>query len=263
MRDFTLSIYTKLLESLKKSGYSAQTFQEFLQKPLPKAVILRHDVDKMPKNSLTFARVESEMGLQASYYFRIVPESFQPEIIKEIAALGHEIGYHYVDMDICRGDIDQAHSSFAKNLARLRELAPVNTICMHGSPLSKHDNRDLWTKHDYRQHGIIGEPYFDLDYSQVFYITDTGRKWNNAEASIRDKVSSPFSYQIKNTAQFIHLIEKGELPDQMMINTHPQRWNDNLLLWMRELVWQGAKNQVKRMVSRRSSQKKAQINADS
>ena len=36
--------------------------------------------------------------------------------------------------------------------------------------------------------GIIAEPYFDVDFDEVFYLTDTGRSWNNSNASIRDKV---------------------------------------------------------------------------
>ena len=67
-------------------------------------------------------------------------------------------------------------------------LSHVKTICMHGSPLSKWDNRDLWKKYDYRDFGIIAEPYFDLDFDEVFYLTDTGRSWNNSKASVRDKV---------------------------------------------------------------------------
>jgi len=54
--------------------------------------------------------------------------------------------------------------------------------------LSRHDNQELWKTYDYRDLGIIGEPNFDVDYTKVFYITDTGRKWNNEAASIRDKV---------------------------------------------------------------------------
>ena len=59
-------------------------------------------------------------------------------------------------------------------------LSPVKTICMHGSPLSKWDNRDLWKRYNYRDFGIIAEPYFDLDFDEVFYITDTGRSWNKS-----------------------------------------------------------------------------------
>ena len=59
---------------------------------------------------------------------------------------------------------------------------------MHGSPLSKWDNRDLWKRYDYRDFGIIAEPYFDVDFNEVLYLTDTGRRWNNSKASVRDKV---------------------------------------------------------------------------
>ncbi len=59
---------------------------------------------------------------------------------------------------------------------------------MHGSPLSKFDNKKIWEKYDYRDYGIIADPSFDIDYNEVFYITDTGRSWNNSKASVRDKV---------------------------------------------------------------------------
>jgi len=83
--------------------------------------------------------------------------------------------------------LNQAYELAKKHLAQLREVADVKTICMHGSPLSKYDNRDLWNHYDYRDFGIIAEPYFDLDFSKVLYLTDTGRRWDGEEVSIRDK----------------------------------------------------------------------------
>lgn len=65
-----------------------------------KTIILRHDVDKLPENSLRFAQIQHELGIRGSYYFRMVPESFDTDIIKQIANLGHEIGYHYEDIDL-------------------------------------------------------------------------------------------------------------------------------------------------------------------
>jgi hypothetical protein len=84
--------------------------------------------------------------------------------------------------------IDLAYESFCGNLERLRENFDVKTICMHGSPLSRFDNRIIWEKYDYRELGIIGEPYLDVDFSEVFYLTDTGRRWDGV--SVRDKVGS-------------------------------------------------------------------------
>jgi len=134
------------------------------------------------------ARLEDEMGIKATYFFRTIPHTFKPEIIKEIADLGHEIEYHYENLTTCGGDLRLSIDNFRLNLEKLRKLYPVKTICMHGSPLSKYDNRLMWDKYDYRDYGIIGEPYFDVDFSEVLYLTDTGRRWDGDEVSVRDKV---------------------------------------------------------------------------
>ena len=52
-RDFTIQTYVKLLDALHKSGYTFQRFDEFLLRPNSRVVVLRHDVDKKPENSLT------------------------------------------------------------------------------------------------------------------------------------------------------------------------------------------------------------------
>ena len=38
--------------------------------------------------------------------------------------------------------------------------------------------------------GIIAEPYFDVDFDDVLYLTDTGRRWDGDEFNIRDKVET-------------------------------------------------------------------------
>ena len=250
MKDFTVYAYKEMLDALILAGYEFRTFRDYLKNPLGKVVILRHDVDKKPGNSQRFAEIEHDRGLKASYFFRVVTESLHVDKLLAIKKLGHEIGYHYEDMDPAKGDPEKAIKSFEQNLEKLRKLAPIDTICMHGSPLSKYDNRELWKHYDYRDFGIIGEPYFDLDYAKIFYITDTGRKWNNRDASIRDKVDSPFEIQVKSTEHFIELIKAGKMPEQIMINTHPQRWNDAAVPWVVELVGQSIKNLVKGYVLR-------------
>ncbi len=86
--------------------------------------------------------------------------------------------------------LEMAITSFRENLAKLRRVVPIETICMHGSPLSKYDNRMLWEKYDYREFGIIGEPYFDINFEEVLYLTDTGRRWDGDSVNIRDKAES-------------------------------------------------------------------------
>jgi hypothetical protein len=248
-RDFTLQTYIKLIETLKSAGYSFQRFDEFLVKPDPRVVILRHDVDKKPENSLKFAKLQFAMGIKGVYYFRAKKCSWDVDIIREIAAMGHEIGYHYENLATTNGNIDKAIIDFQTNLAKLRKLVPVSTICMHGSPLSKYDNRDIWKNTNYKNYDLNGEPYFDLDFDKVFYLTDTGRSWNARDKSIRDKVKSNYLFSFEKTNQIIESLKKNELPNSIMFNFHPQRWNDELFSWIKELLFQMVKNPFKRAIN--------------
>ena len=74
--DFTLNKYLEILTELIRCGYEFQTFASFIKNPKTKAVILRHDVDLLPKNSLAFARLQSERNIHGVYYFRSVPQSW-------------------------------------------------------------------------------------------------------------------------------------------------------------------------------------------
>jgi hypothetical protein len=270
--DFTVTTYRELLKALTDQGFSFLTFEEFVKTTKDRFIILRHDVDALPYNSLQFARIQAELGIKGSYYFRIVPQSFDEKIISEIHSLGHEVGYHYEDVSLTvarqktKGTrqkvqnveyekyiVELAIDSFKENLEKLRKIAPVNTICMHGSPLSKWDNKLLWKYYDYRDFGIIGEPYFDIDFNEVLYLTDTGRRWDGGSVSIRDKAEgtghraqstvhpAPFP-KFHSTHNIIKAAKDGLLPDKIMMTFHPQRWTDEPIPWLKELVRQNVKN---------------------
>ena len=189
---------------------------------------------------------------------------------------------------------------------------------MHGSPLSRYDNRKLWEKYDYREFGIIGEPYFDIDFNKVLYLTDTGRRWDGEAVSVRDKAVGSWQlaegrkglrdeetkrlrdletksekiehgtsdmeqgtrnlkletinekrksinsnrtphaasrkpvYSFHSTFDIIRACESGILPDQLMITLHPQRWYNEPIPWVRELVWQNLKNAGKWIIVTRN-----------
>ena len=246
--DFTVKKYKELLEALIKQGFVFQTFDNFLQSPKRKSIVLRHDVDLLPNNSLAFAKIQSKNNIKGTYYFRAVPESWDENIIKEIASFGHEIGYHYECLTTCNGSYEKAIKDFEINLIELRKLSPVSTICMHGSPLSKYDSKDLWKFNNYRDYKIIGEPYFDVNFNDVFYLTDTGRRWDGEKVSVRDKVNTSFEKSFHSTQQIIDSANNGQLPDKIMFTFHPQRWNDNMIIWTKEIVIQNFKNQVKRLL---------------
>lgn len=256
--DFTIKKYNRLLDEMKNKGYLFDTFCNYLiKKDLlskeSKLVMLRHDVDLLPFHSLRFARIQASKGIKGSYYFRAIPESWNIEVINQISELGHEVGYHYETMDTSKGDIDKAWDQFRFHLDKLRSIVDVKTICMHGSPRSKFDNKDIWKKYDYRSLGIIGEPYYDINFDNVFYLTDTGRRWDGWRTSVRDKVSQQKKWindglSFHSTKDIINAIKKEVFPNKIMFNFHPQRWNDNKFLWLKEFIFQNIKNQIKRYI---------------
>ncbi len=254
--DFTLLTFENFLRTFQVEGYSFHTFTEYCEeKTSDKYVLLRHDIDKKPENALKIALLEYRLGIKSSFYFLINSSVFNPEIIKEIASLGHEIGYHYRDLSQSLGNYKSAINLFQQNLSNLRSVVPVSTIAMDGSPWSKYDNRDLWKKYDYRDYGIIGEPYFDfLNRDDVLYFTDTGRCWDGDKFNVRDKRINPSSVLQPNfhsTYDFIEWIKKSDNQLPIMITTHPQRWTDNRCEWFLELLMQNAKNVVKRLFVKR------------
>ena len=256
--DFTLEKYAQLLECLRINGYCFLTFAEYCERKEELTdccfVILRHDVDLKAENALAIARIEHKLRINASYYFRVIKQSTKPEIIKAIVEMGHEIGYHYEDMSICEGETEKAINHFKKQLAYFQQFYPIKTICMHGSPCSRFDGRDLWKSFDYHDFGIIGEPYFDIDFSKVFYLTDTGRRWDGFNVSIRDKVPVYQDEWIRqglvfhSTDDILAALTEGCFPRQFMMTTHPQRWTDNKVDWLMEMFSQMAKNFVKRIL---------------
>ena len=145
-KDFSFKIYRDLIAEIKRTGLKVFTLKEYFRQKQDTQtfIILRHDVDRRPENALRMALIESSFGIHSTYYFRITKNVFNKAIIKEIAGLGHEIGYHYEVMDKAHGDIKLAERIFDLELTKLRMLADVWTVCMHGNPLSPWDNRDFW-----------------------------------------------------------------------------------------------------------------------
>ena len=253
MSDFTLTSYSSLLTTLHEQNFTFQTFAQYLQNPQQNSVILRHDVDKQPQNSLEFAKMQAKKGIKGSYYFRILPCSYNELIIKEIAELGHEIGYHYEDLTITNGNVDKAYDSFCSNLEYLRKLYPIETICMHGSPQSKWDSKDIWKKYDYKRLGITGEPYFDVNFDNIFYLTDTGRMWDGWKYSVRDKVPQQEKWfgqglTYHETNDIIKALKVHSFPKSVMFTFHPQRWTENKLPWFKEFISQNMKNIIKQLL---------------
>jgi hypothetical protein len=211
--------------------------------------LLRHDVDRKPDNALKVAELERGIGISSTYYFRITKSSFAPNIIKEVFNLGHEIGYHYEDLSTAKGNYENGFKMFSEHLAQLRALVPIKTIAMHGRPFSPYDNRDLWKQYRYSNFGISCEAFLDIDYSDVYYFTDTGRTWGQTRANIRDTVKSDLTAPVNTTNQLINFI-KDNSDKKIALVMHPERWENNVFCWTEQLIKDLLVNAAKCVISR-------------
>ncbi|MDP3533128.1 MAG: hypothetical protein Q8S31_07570 [Alphaproteobacteria bacterium] len=260
IKDFTLDQYKVLFLSLQKMGYKFFDFKSFYENynelKNEKCIIMRHDVDRIPYNAFKMAELENEFSIKSTYYFRHIPIVFNEKLIKKIELLGHEIGYHYETLSKSKGDYSKAYDLFKSELENFRKIVGIKTICMHGSPLSKYDNRDLWKKFDFTNNGIIAEPYISIDYKKVQYFTDTSRSWGNTKSNLRDNVQKNGLdlSNLKSTSSLIDFIYKNKNNvefNNIIIQTHPERWShsfsSHILSFSMDIASVALKNTIKYM----------------
>lgn len=236
-RDFTQTAYGKMLRALSSDGFQFYPVARWVSETDPVGIVLRHDVDRKPKNSLAIAHLEAEIGIQSTYYFRITSNSFDKEIIRSISQMGHEIGYHFEALSFVGGNVDKARSHFAESLAKLREVAEIKTVAMHGSPLSKFDNRDYFrlTGDTLDSYGLNADAFETVDYRGVHYFTDTGRTWIDNRFNLRDRPPNVINSSVSTTEELTAFLLKVR-PRKSAIVMHPERWTDDRIAWFSQLA---------------------------
>ena len=118
MKDFTIEKYEKLIKAIRQNNIPVYGIKKWFQSKPKCGVLLRHDVDRKPANSLKAAEIENKYDVQSTFYFRITRGSFNEAIIKRIYELGHEIGYHYEDLSAAKGNYHRAIELFEKAVAQ-------------------------------------------------------------------------------------------------------------------------------------------------
>ena len=252
-RDFTHNEYRRLLGALKASGYHFYTFAQYYAAAgrLPAGhVILRHDVDRMPGRAAAMARLESQEGVHATYFFRSRGASFSPEIIAAVRELGHEVGYHYECLADTRGDVNAAWELFRRELERFAAFGRITSIAMHGRPFSPWDSRDIWSQFDYRDAGVALEAYLDIDWSRYTYLTDTGRGWDG-QYNVRDvprSVGGNEQWRARSTRELRMCIARSR--SDLVLSVHPERWTGSIPGWIQAWLLDSAANAVKLLLRR-------------
>lgn len=247
---FSLAIYERLLDVIAASGRAVTGVAQVLAAPGNPGgkVALRHDVDRMPSRAVAMAAREQARGLAASYYFRAGRGGgFPVDAVRAIAAMGHETGYHFETLSQSGGRLDVALEVFRRNLDALRAIAPCTTICMHGAPLSPHDNMALVAHLDFAALGLAGDAFRDMAVLEPVYLTDTGGRWNAGRAvNRRDVIGSAgdTAPDPGDSAAFAAFLRMS--PRLVYINAHPERWPGSIVGQAQAAATDGAVNLLKR-----------------
>jgi hypothetical protein len=123
---FTESEYRRLLD-MAREKYQFCSFGDSADRP---SVVWRHDVDHSVHRALAIAKLEAERNLRCVYH--VLPTSryynvLEPEtsaMLREIAALGHEIGLHF-DMDAFGETAEASAHEINKRVAFERDVVAM------------------------------------------------------------------------------------------------------------------------------------------
>jgi hypothetical protein len=223
------------------------TVRDFLKAGQPGGlrVILRHDVDRRMSAALHMAKLESTYCIAATYYVRTTRAVFKPKALRNLHALGHEVGYHYEVLAKANGNMERAIALFKEELHRFREIVPVETVSMHGSPLSRWNNLDLWEEKSISDYDVVGDAVLTVDRQNLYYFTDTGRSWDAGKYNLRDHFASRQPRHRVTTTDDLNTFLKEKPTYPIYISAHPNRWAKNWLSWSVGTVSDWAINQAK------------------
>lgn len=101
--DFTVDAYADVL-SAAAARYRFLRFSELAADG--DVALWRHDIDFSPQRALALAKIEAAHGVCATYFVQVSSRFysvFEPEVafvLRQIVALGHDIGLHF-DAEVC------------------------------------------------------------------------------------------------------------------------------------------------------------------
>lgn len=210
--EFTENNYRTLIELAKQK----LKFRFFSSRPLKgKEILLRHDVDFSPQRARALARIENEVKIGATYFFRVrgadysILDSQVQRIIHEITGLGHEIGLHFEseDLDISE-ELILVKLQNDKNLFEL--ITGINS-----KVFSFHNPTKLMMTMRNTQYSEMINAYAKIHFNLTNYVSDSNGYWRFR--SFKDVLIDP------NTKKLQVLI-------------HPEWWTPEPLS-PRERIW--------------------------
>ncbi len=181
--DFTFEGYKKVLNIITECGYRYSDFHNFNENE--KVCILRHDIDLSLDAALDVAKIENEMNISSTYYVLLNTEFYNllhtpsRNKMKEIVALGHNVGLHFDAKRYEGTDENDLTKALTEEIGMLSGLldCDINSFSIHRPTKQEIENNICLD-------GIVNT-YSTKFFRNFKYISDSRMRWReNAEEVI-------------------------------------------------------------------------------
>lgn len=211
----TLTRYEVLISEFCNAGYSVSTASNAAATKLfTPFLILRHDVEWSARRAMAMAKIEEDLGIRSTFYFRADTSAFHIPTMQSLQKRGFDIGYHYNVLDRAEGNFVGARNMFIDDLNRFRDNGLTITSCApHGDPRR---NSKLYTYNWelFKQFPtLLGDsnlldlgPWGMLFGSQGKYerISDANMRWNRGAMAYEQIVQSIQANTFPSVFMLIH-----------------------------------------------------------
>ena len=225
-----LSEYRTVLELARDRGYQMVSVEQWAQmvragKINRKLIVLRHDVDTDPTQTLLSAEIEKAVGANASYFFRL--PTMNASVVRKMASSGFHVSYHFEELATfakahrlrsvsqVQARMPEIRDLFASNLTQLRRTfgLDMRIVCSHGDWM----NRRLGIMN----HAVVADQEFRraLDIEYETYDTELVKPL----AAYVSDYPGPWWWRPQSPSAHLEQ-EVGPLG----ILTHPRQWRRRL-----------------------------------